>query len=818
VTSTVRSKLAIAITVVISTIAVAIYAIFPARLERQALRAIADKAESVSEMTAFAVSAPLLFGDHPGVEDAIGGALRNTDLAYLLVTNDSGQIVNAHRKRGTQIGGFVDMEERGASPDGSVYRTVVPIAGNGRRIGTLYLGLFLTDVQRQVREARQMTALGSAILVLLGAAAAFGIGTLVANPLREIVSATGRIAAGDLTHRATVTSRDEVGQLAVAFNGMVAKLADAQADLGEANRTLETRVARRTDELRSSEARFRGVVGSLAEGVVVTDRDDVIEHVNERAAALAGLPVEQLVGRVLREALVPQAEWPEHLRRVARRLNEGKSDRREMLYTRPDGSTVWLEVGNVPLRDDTGHIVGSVATVWELTERKRLEEQLRHDAGHDSLTGLPNRANFLERLDRALRAAADQSDDGRVVVMFLDLDDFKKINDSLGHAAGDVLLREISARLLNATRGCDTVARLGGDEFAVLLENVGPQPEAEIVARRILTSLARPLDLEGTQVTVTTSIGIARGRENDGPMEVLRNADVAMYSAKQLGKETYAFFAHDMHQAAILRLEVEAELRLALEREELRLVYQPIVDLRNDGPVGFEALIRWAHPRRGPVGPNVFIPIAESTGLIVPIGRWVLHQACRQAVAWNRERAERGDQPPLAMSVNVSARQLRDGPRLVEDVRTALGVTGLPPAHLQLEITETLIMSDADATLTTLSALSALGVKLAIDDFGTGYSSLSYLERFPVDVLKIDKTFVDRLAGATPDSPLPAAIIRLGRTLGLRVVAEGIETAAQAHCLVSLGCEFGQGFLFARPRPASEIEVAPAVEREAAVA
>jgi diguanylate cyclase (GGDEF)-like protein/PAS domain S-box-containing protein len=807
VTATVRGKLAGAITLVIGAIAVLICLTFPVRLEHQALRALAGKAESISEMTAFSVSPALLFSDSRGVRDAIQGALRNADLAYLVVANDSGRVVDAMDRTGSRMPlTATERSVRGVSADKRVYRTVQPIEANGHQVGTLYLGLFLTEVADEVSAARRATAIGGAILLVLGTAAAWGIGTLVSRPLRDMVGVAERIAAGDLSQRARASSKDEVAQLAGAFNLMVTRLGTAQEELAEINRSLESRVAQRTAQLRSSEVRFRGVVDSLAEGVIVVGRNDVIEHVNERASVLCGVPAGDLVGRCLGETLVPEEDRADYHLRTARRLDEGQSDRREVQHVRPDGSGVWMDVWNVPLRDDAGRIVGTVSTLWELTERKRLEDQLRHEAGHDSLTGLPNRAHLLDGLTRALAAAARSGDCSRVAVMFIDLDDFKKINDSLGHAAGDRLLCEVAERLLNATRGSDSVARLGGDEFAVLLENLKEMQEAEIVAARVLASLRKPVDLDGTHVMVTSSIGIAQARPDDGPDELLRNADVAMYTAKQRGKETFAVFAHDMHQAALARLEVEADLRMALERDELRLFYQPIVDLRTGHAVGYEALLRWAHPRRGMVAPNDIIPIAETTGLIVGIGRWVLQEACCQAVAWQRERFLRdGVSQAVVMSVNVSARQMRDGPSLVDDVRSAIEMSGLPATQLQLEMTETLIMSDAASTLTTLTALSALGVQLAIDDFGTGYSSLSYLERFPVDVLKIDKAFVDRLATDGPGSPLPAAIVHLGRTLGLRVVAEGIETAAQAVALAALGCDFGQGFLFARPLPAAEI-------------
>jgi diguanylate cyclase (GGDEF)-like protein/PAS domain S-box-containing protein len=797
----VRGKLATAITLVIGAIAALIYLIFPTRLERQALRALADKAESIGAMTAFSVSSALLFSDKAGVSAALHGAQRNLDLAYVVVVDDTGQLVGAIGHAASLPGDArADLEVAGASRKAGVYRTIHPITTEQRRvIGTLYLGLFMKEVNEEVSAARRTTALWSVLLLVVGAVASFMIGTFVSRPLREIVTAAERIAGGDLTQRAPVSSQDEVAQLARSFNNMVARLADAQADLSQSNHTLETRVANRTAELLTSEARFRGVVGSLAEGIVVTNRDHVIQHVNERAGVLVGFAPEELVGEILPQVLLPADEHPDYLRRAARRHNEGKSDRREHQYVRRDGTTVWMEIANVPLRDDNGLIIGSVATLWELTERKQLEDRLRHDAGHDSLTGLPNRASFLESLRRVLAEARHANMSESVAVMFLDLDDFKKVNDSLGHAAGDSLLREVTARLLSATRGCDTVARLGGDEFAILLSDVQVQGDATIVARRALQSLAQPIDLDGTQVLVTASVGIALAISGDGPDELLRNADVAMYSAKQNGKETFVVFAHSMHEEARARLELEAELRHALEHDELRVFYQPIVDLRTGTTVGLEALIRWAHPRRGMVGPNAFIPVAESTGLIGPIGSWVLNRACRDAVAWNQ--GQRATLPPTGVSVNVSARQLRDGHHLVADVRSALLLSGLSPDLLQLEITETLIMSDADATLSTLNALSALGVQLAIDDFGTGYSSLSYLERFPVDTLKIDKAFVDRIAHDGTESPLPAAIIRLGRTLGLRVIAEGIETVAQAERLAELGCDYGQGFLFSQPLP-----------------
>ena len=464
-----------------------------------------------------------------------------------------------------------------------------------------------------------------------------------------------------------------------------------------------------------------------------------------------------------------------------------------------------------------GAITRVVGVSLDVTARKRLEAQLTHLAFHDPLTGLTNRALFRDRVAHALERGARAPGASPVAVLYLDLDDFKTVNDSLGHAAGDALLRQVAQRLLHVTRGADTVARLGGDEFAVLLEAVGTEDEATAVARRLLDALAAPVDALGTPVSVGASVGVALARPEDGPDELLRNADVAMYMAKRSGKRHHEVFAPAMHEAAVARLALEADLRQALADGvpgsgggagaaggELQLAYQPIVELPSGTVAGFEALLRWQHPTRGLIPPSEVIPVAEETGLVVPLGRWVLREACRQAAAWQGERdAHRPavGAPPLLMSVNVSGRQLAEGDRLVDDVRAALAEAQLAPEALQLEITETVMVQDTEGTLAVLRALSALGVRLAIDDFGTGYSSLSYLERFPVDTLKIDKAFVRGLGGADEESPLAEAIVRIGRTLGLRVVAEGVETAAQAARLAGFGCEHGQGYLFAQPLP-----------------
>jgi diguanylate cyclase (GGDEF)-like protein len=421
-----------------------------------------------------------------------------------------------------------------------------------------------------------------------------------------------------------------------------------------------------------------------------------------------------------------------------------------------------------------------------LTDARTVGAML-HQALHDSLTGLPNRALFLDRLTHALARRAGA---GRVGVLFCDLDRFKTVNDSMGHAAGDQLLVAVAARLSECLRVGDTAARLGGDEFAILIEDVGSEREALSVAERVADVLRAPIVIRGREVFVSSSIGIVVG--NGAGEELLRNADVAMYRAKAEGKGCHALFEPSMRAEVLERIELEADLQRAVERDELVVHYQPVMSLADGRLEAFEALVRWQHPTRGLMAPLTFIPLAEETDLIVDIGRWVLETSCVQAQEWG-----------TSISVNLSGRQLEQSD-LVEVVARALARSGLAPERLWLEITETVLMHDTEATIERLRALKALGVKLAVDDFGTGYSSLRYLRRFPIDLLKMAKPFVDGLNASPDGEALARTILELGVSLGLRTVAEGIEGDDELASLRRLGCDLGQGFLFARPMPAAE--------------
>jgi len=495
----------------------------------------------------------------------------------------------------------------------------------------------------------------------------------------------------------------------------------------------------------------------------------------------------------------------------------------EARFVRRDGHMVWgsLMVSRVARAGGSG----LVAVLQDISARKALERDLLHRAFHDALTDLANRQLLRDRMDHAVARAMREPE--HLAIIILDLDDFKSVNDTQGHAAGDRLLQRIASALLSVTRGCDTVARLGGDEFAVLLEGMQDEDGHEVAAQRIVNALSRPIEIgEGRMVTVRASIGIAMYRPGEGSDELLRNADVALYEAKSRRRGRWVVYDPGMHAALVDKVSLEADLRAAIEVCQLEdkpglkqtgafprfpdrrpaqgwihLAYQPVVDVISNQILGFEALLRWTHPERGDVPPTTFIPVAEETGLILPLGRWALRAACEQASRWNAMRSH----DPLHISVNLSAKQILDE-QLANDVEAALAESELPPDCLTLEITESVIMQESAVTRTRLNELKELGIRLAIDDFGTGYSSLSYLQQFPIDVLKIDQTFLHRMHQGANDAALVRTIIGLAKLLSLHAVAEGVEDTGQQEQLRDLGCDSAQGFLFGRPMNAQEAE------------
>ncbi|MGH9273968.1 MAG: putative bifunctional diguanylate cyclase/phosphodiesterase, partial [Acidimicrobiales bacterium] len=554
-------------------------------------------------------------------------------------------------------------------------------------------------------------------------------------------------------------------------------------------------LARDVAEARS-EARFRSLVDNASDAIIVVDDDGCFRYLTPSAERLLGCDASDLLHKPLGDVLI--ASDAQQLR---------------VFLSASDASavTTWrVPVGDDALRDmevivadlrGDPQVGGVVLTMRDVTERMALDAELRRQALHDTLTGLPNRSLFNDRISHALSRAV-RNDHG-IAVLFLDIDDFKFVNDSLGHPAGDEILVGVAARLATHVKAGDTVARLGGDEFAVLLEGAEDiTRSAEEVAERLQEALEQSFEIGDDFISVHASIGIAVGWPDTATADqLLRDADLAMYVAKHNGKARFERFAPEMHEKAIRRLEIASELKGAIEGGELELFYQPIVSVATGRPSGVEALVRWNHPRRGLMQPNEFIPVAESTGLVIPLGRWVLGEACRQVRQWQRQGRVDED---FYVSVNLSARHLHDR-GVVDDVTAALDTSGLAPAALLVEVTESALVEDLDPSGTRLADLKSIGVRLAIDDFGTGYSSLARLSTFPLDVVKIDKSFIDRLLADHDGEAMVRAVVDLSHTLGMSAIAEGVEHEEQALALQHLGCTMAQGYLFARPMPASEV-------------
>jgi diguanylate cyclase (GGDEF)-like protein/PAS domain S-box-containing protein len=549
------------------------------------------------------------------------------------------------------------------------------------------------------------------------------------------------------------------------------------------------------EALQESEERFRNAFDYAAVGMALVSPGGQWLQVNRSLCGILGYTEEELLATNFQTIT-----HPEDLDSAAVSVSEvmeGKlpSCQMEKRYLHKLGHSVWVLLSASQIRDKQAKEGRLIFQIQDVTDRKRAEQQLLYDAFHDALTGLANRALFTDHLKLAV-ARAQRQTAREFAVLFLDLDRFKVINDSLGHMVGDQLLVGIARRLESCLRPGDTVARLGGDEFTILLEDLRGEADAVEVAERLKQTLAMPFNLGGHQVFTTASIGITLSSIGyTRPEDCLRDADTAMYRAKQHGKARHELFDASMHARAMKLLQVESDLRRAVERHELVVYYQPIMSLDTGRIRGFEALVRWQHPQQGLVSPVDFIPVAEETGLIVPLGQWVLGEACRQARAWQEQFPS---DPPLTISVNISAKQFAQ-PGLVGQVEHVLRETGLAPGSLHLELTESVVMENIETATELLHRLRALGVALSIDDFGTGYSSLNYLHNFPLDTLKIDRSFITQMAVDNENTEIVQTIVTLARSLGMNVVAEGIETETQLASLQALECEGGQGYLFAKP-------------------
>ncbi|HEY7986319.1 MAG TPA: EAL domain-containing protein [Methylophilaceae bacterium] len=542
---------------------------------------------------------------------------------------------------------------------------------------------------------------------------------------------------------------------------------------------------------------FRGIFESSGEGIMVTDAQEVIVAVNRAFTSITQFSPNDVLGQTPR-AIKSGRHDKIFFQELWTKLKQGGYWQGEIWNRRKDGSLMptWSNISAV--KNQKGQVTHYFSTFSDISDHMAAEERIRQLAFYDSLTGLPNRATFYSLIKQTLILA--RRDDISGGVMFIDLDRFKHINDTLGHGAGDELVRRVSARLKTCLRSSDVVARLGGDEFVVGLFDVKAQEDAAIVAQKMLATFATPFLIEGHEISISASIGISV-YPNDGTEvdDLIKFADIAMYRAKERGRNTYLFYSNDMNVRSIEKLQMESNLRRAIDRKELLLHYQPQADIHTGEMTGAEVLIRWQHPERGMVSPGQFIPIAEETGLIVRIGRWVMDQAVAQNKAWQDKGL-----PIMKLAVNLAAQQFH--PALTDEVSSILLEHDLSHEYLELEITESMVMHNPDQVVDMLKNMEKMGIKTSLDDFGTGYSSLSYLKRFPIYKLKVDQSFVRGLPGDEDDAAITRAIIGMGKSLGLRVIAEGVETREQLEFLRAEGCDEIQGYLFSKPIPPEEFE------------
>jgi diguanylate cyclase (GGDEF)-like protein/PAS domain S-box-containing protein len=755
------------------------------------------RASSVRELTALAdtlganTAASLAFNDQATAQQMLSALATEPHILIAGLYDNDGSPFAEYHGPGSQPG----LARPALRPDGAYFDrdSLTLFRGvllNGERTGSIVLMFDLNDWHSRLFEYARIASLVLLFSVLATFLASFRLAESIGEPLAQLASVARSVSIDkDYSVRANIRAGGETGLLIRSFNEMLSQIDSREHALKDALKSLQ-----------ESEERYALAARGANDGLWDWNLESGEIYFSPRWNHMLGYPVS--------EAWSNPEEWFNHIHaddrarvraEIAIHCGGGTSELvSEYRMRHKSGGYIWMLSRGIAVRDQSGKTVRMAGSQTDITEGKIS----------DPLTHIPNRLYFIDRLESAIESARQQG--GLFAVLFIDLDKFKVVNDSLGHAAGDELLIDVAGRLRAGVRsssrlggdGHAVVARVGGDEFAILLGHIQREADASVVASRILERLSEPFHLEGRRMFVSASIGIALSSTGSTPEDLLRNADTAMYHAKATGNGRSEFFNEAMRERVISRFETETGLRKAIDAQQLVVHYQPIVSGIDHHIFGLEALVRWNHPERGLIPPGEFIPLAEESDLIVLIGRWVLRESCRQMAKWHRTFPSL---PPLVVNVNVSSRQLTDS-LLVEEVELALAESGLDPRFLAIEVTESSIMGNAEQTLATLDRLKAMNVRLEIDDFGTGYSSLSYLQRLPFDTLKIDRSFIHELNSGSDSLDIVKAIVEMAHSLRLEVIAEGVETEEQLREVQKLGCNYVQGFLFSKPVDKEAIE------------
>ena len=748
------------------------------QIEQQTQDSLAELIESMTSMASIACFTK----DATLASETAQSFIKNSNVMMVTITAFDKPLAEAQRK---------DAKRAKADSRPPLVRSIYSPFNAAERIGTVTLvpnwPVIDGDVNATVRQVTLMLVSLAGIIV---GVVALVITFLVIRPVKQLSDRLHMLdAAGGQTLSTPMHhGHNELGRLVGDINELVARFRRALEQTHEMH--LQQVVHERT-------RLFAAVFENSHEGITITDRDNNIITINQAFTQITGFSEAEVIGRNPR-ILASGRHDKAFYARMWQAINTQGFWRGELWNRCKDGTVrpKWFSISVV--RDDDGEIVNHLAIFSDVTDRKLAEERIEFLAHHDALTHLPNRILTRDRFEQAVAKA--QREKTRIAVIYVDLDNFKYVNDSFGHPAGDQLIITSVERLKQHIRETDTVSRQGGDEFLIILPDVGESAAAERVASQILSNLSAPFDIAGHTIGISASVGITFYPEDGNDFDtLLKNADAAMYAAKASGKNAYRVFTEDMNVDVLDKLKLKAMLRLAIDRQEFHLVYQPQIDLRTNRVVGVETLIRWNHPEQGNIPPVRFIPLAEESGMIGEIGEWVIEEACRQGTQWFD-----AGMAPFVIAVNVSAQQFTNG-SILKTVEAALRHSGLPPEFLELEFTESGLLSDIQNSLATIEALRTMGVKMSIDDFGTGYSSLSYLQQFKVEKLKIDQSFVRSIGTSAEGMEIVRAIIQLGKTLQLQVIAEGVETELHHRTLMDLDCDEAQGYLFSRPVPASDL-------------